>query len=379
MLFNIFGGITRCDEVARGLIEAFDQIKPDGAVRGAARRHERRGGPRAARRGGPARTCTPRRRCWAPPRRSWSWPADGILVDQDTKLVVSGITGREGTFHSLRNRDYGTNVVGGRDARQGRPGRGGHPGLQHVPRRRSRRPAPTRRWSSCRRGSPPTRSSRPRTPASRLIITITEGIPAHDELRVYNHLQRGELAADRPELPRHPLARQGERRDHPGAVLQGGQRRARVALRHAHLPDRQRAGPARLRQLVDRRHRRRPGARARASSTCIELFEADPRDRADRDVRRDRRQRRGGGRRLHRRATCRSRCSPTSPASRRRPARRWATPARSCPARRAPRRRRRRRWRRRACAWGATPRRSRRSPSRSWARASSSRTAGSTP
>src|ERR671921_161372 len=29
VLFNIFGGITRCDEVARGLVEAFDQIKPD--------------------------------------------------------------------------------------------------------------------------------------------------------------------------------------------------------------------------------------------------------------------------------------------------------------------------------------------------------------
>src|SRR4029453_9590568 len=29
LLFNIFGGITRCDEVARGLIEAFGQIKPD--------------------------------------------------------------------------------------------------------------------------------------------------------------------------------------------------------------------------------------------------------------------------------------------------------------------------------------------------------------
>jgi succinyl-CoA synthetase beta subunit len=28
VLFNIFGGITRCDEVARGLIEAFDAIKP---------------------------------------------------------------------------------------------------------------------------------------------------------------------------------------------------------------------------------------------------------------------------------------------------------------------------------------------------------------
>ena len=29
VLFNIFGGITRCDEVARGLIEAFDVVKPE--------------------------------------------------------------------------------------------------------------------------------------------------------------------------------------------------------------------------------------------------------------------------------------------------------------------------------------------------------------
>jgi succinyl-CoA synthetase beta subunit len=29
VLFNIFGGITRCDEVAKGLIEAFDQVQPD--------------------------------------------------------------------------------------------------------------------------------------------------------------------------------------------------------------------------------------------------------------------------------------------------------------------------------------------------------------
>ena len=36
-----------------------------------------------------------------------------VLVDNDTKLCVSGITGREGTFHSLNNRTYGTNVVAG--------------------------------------------------------------------------------------------------------------------------------------------------------------------------------------------------------------------------------------------------------------------------
>jgi succinyl-CoA synthetase alpha subunit len=36
-----------------------------------------------------------------------------ILVDEDTKVVVAGITGSEGTFHSLRNRSYGTDVIAG--------------------------------------------------------------------------------------------------------------------------------------------------------------------------------------------------------------------------------------------------------------------------
>ena len=43
-----------------------------------------------------------------------------ILVSEDTRLVVQGITGREGTFHTLRNRDYGTKVVAGVT-----PGKGG--------------------------------------------------------------------------------------------------------------------------------------------------------------------------------------------------------------------------------------------------------------
>jgi succinyl-CoA synthetase alpha subunit len=36
-----------------------------------------------------------------------------ILVDTDTRLVVQGLTGREGRFHALRNRDYGTEVAAG--------------------------------------------------------------------------------------------------------------------------------------------------------------------------------------------------------------------------------------------------------------------------
>jgi len=43
-----------------------------------------------------------------------------ILVDEGTKVVVAGITGSEGTFHTLRNRSYGTDVVAGVT-----PGKGG--------------------------------------------------------------------------------------------------------------------------------------------------------------------------------------------------------------------------------------------------------------
>ena len=36
-----------------------------------------------------------------------------ILVDSDSRVLVQGITGREGTFHAARMREYGTNIVGG--------------------------------------------------------------------------------------------------------------------------------------------------------------------------------------------------------------------------------------------------------------------------
>jgi succinyl-CoA synthetase alpha subunit len=43
-----------------------------------------------------------------------------VLVGRDTRLLVQGITGNEGTFHTRRNREYGTNVVAGVT-----PGKGG--------------------------------------------------------------------------------------------------------------------------------------------------------------------------------------------------------------------------------------------------------------
>ena len=43
-----------------------------------------------------------------------------VLVDNNTRLIVQGLTGKEGTFHALQMRDYGTNIVGGVT-----PGKGG--------------------------------------------------------------------------------------------------------------------------------------------------------------------------------------------------------------------------------------------------------------
>src|SRR5881628_2571043 len=49
-----------------------------------------------------------------------------VLVDQSTRLVVQGITGKEGTFHTVQMVEYGTQVVGGVT-----PGKGGttHEGI----------------------------------------------------------------------------------------------------------------------------------------------------------------------------------------------------------------------------------------------------------
>src|SRR2546422_6630320 len=47
-------------------------------------------------------------------------PIMSILVDRNTRVVVQGITGKEGAFHAARCKEYGTTVVGGVT-----PGKGG--------------------------------------------------------------------------------------------------------------------------------------------------------------------------------------------------------------------------------------------------------------
>ena len=110
-----------------------------------------------------------------------------VLVDKDTRLCVSGITGREGTFHSLNNRRYGTQVVSGVT-----PGKGGQ-SVEGIPVFNTFHDAVGETGANTAMIFVPPRFAadsilEAEDAGIELIIAITEGIPAHDELRVYNHL-----------------------------------------------------------------------------------------------------------------------------------------------------------------------------------------------
>jgi succinyl-CoA synthetase alpha subunit len=112
-----------------------------------------------------------------------------ILVGTETRLCVSGITGSEGTFHSLRNREYGTNVVGGVT-----PGKGGQD-VDGIPVFNTFHEAVADTDANTAMIFVPPRFAadsilEAEDAGIELIIAITEGIPAHDELRVYNTLEK---------------------------------------------------------------------------------------------------------------------------------------------------------------------------------------------
>jgi len=112
-----------------------------------------------------------------------------ILVDGDTRLCVSGLTGREGTFHALNNKRYGTQVVAGVT-----PGKEGQD-VDGVPVFNTFHRAVEETGANAAMVFVPARFAADSILEAAeagipTIITITEGIPAHDELRVSAHLRR---------------------------------------------------------------------------------------------------------------------------------------------------------------------------------------------
>ena len=125
-----------------------------------------------------------------------------ILVDKNTRLLVQGITGNEGLFHTTQMVAYGTNVVGGIT-----PGKGGEwvlegkiPVFDSVKTAREAtdanatvifvpaRFAPDAMFEAADAGIP-------------LIICITEGVPVQDMMRVRNYLDQKKVRLVGPNCP----------------------------------------------------------------------------------------------------------------------------------------------------------------------------------
>lgn len=123
-----------------------------------------------------------------------------ILVDKDTRLVVQGITGREGAFHATRNKAYGTNVVAGVT-----PGKAGQD-VEGIPVFNTVKDAVEATDANTAMVFVPPRFATDALYEAidsgvDLVVCITEGIPAHDMMRVYTHLRRGDQTLLGPNCP----------------------------------------------------------------------------------------------------------------------------------------------------------------------------------
>ncbi|MEX2420134.1 MAG: succinate--CoA ligase subunit alpha [Acidimicrobiia bacterium] len=113
-----------------------------------------------------------------------------IYIDESTRLVVQGLTGSQGRFHGFRNRAYGTNLVAGVT-----PGKGGTD-LAGVPIFDTMSEAVAATGANTAMTFvPPAFAADGILEAAaaegiELIVAITEGIPAHDEARLYNYIQQ---------------------------------------------------------------------------------------------------------------------------------------------------------------------------------------------
>jgi succinyl-CoA synthetase alpha subunit len=116
-----------------------------------------------------------------------------IFVDKGTKLVVTGLTGREGSFHGLNNKRYGTDVVAGVT-----PGKGGLD-VEGIPVFNTIGDAVDQAGANTAMIFVPPRFAadsilEAAEAGIALIICITEGIPVHDMLRVYTHIKRSQTS-----------------------------------------------------------------------------------------------------------------------------------------------------------------------------------------
>lgn len=144
-----------------------------------------------------------------------------ILIDQNTKLITQGITGKAGLFHSMRCRDYGTNVVGGVNPRKAGTAIEGFPVFGSV------------KESVAETGANTSMIFVPAPYAAdaiieaadagiELIVAITEGIPVKDMLNVHEYLKKSNSTLIGPNCPGLVTADVAKVGIAPGAIHKKG-------------------------------------------------------------------------------------------------------------------------------------------------------------
>jgi succinyl-CoA synthetase alpha subunit len=123
-----------------------------------------------------------------------------VFLDRDTRVVVQGITGKEGQFHSLRNRDYGTQVVAGVT-----PGKGGQD-VAGIPVFDTVAEAVEETSADASLILVPARFAaeailEAADAGVAMIVCVTEGIPVLDMARVYNYLRGKDHVLIGPNCP----------------------------------------------------------------------------------------------------------------------------------------------------------------------------------
>ena len=125
----------------------------------------------------------------------------GILVDETTRVLVQGITGREGSFHAQACMAYGTNVVAGVT-----PGRGGTTFEEKVPVFNSVEEAVAETQANMAlifvpAAFAPDAIAESADAGIPLIACITEGIPVQDMVKVYRYLEMKQVRLIGPNCP----------------------------------------------------------------------------------------------------------------------------------------------------------------------------------
>jgi succinyl-CoA synthetase alpha subunit len=112
-----------------------------------------------------------------------------IFVDETTRVVVQGLTGSQGRFYGLRNRAYGTQVVAGTNPKKAGTDVEGIPVFATVA-DAARETGATVSCVFIPAPGVPGAVLEAAEAGMELVVVITEGVPAHDEARLFNRLRR---------------------------------------------------------------------------------------------------------------------------------------------------------------------------------------------